>query len=161
MGKIANKIKSLQNKKCTKQKLYSISTMPLSRKASFRGSTKNLASTQTLFEQNIRTKLEKIDSSIDIEDTDKIIHGLKTIDTNQDCSNIKQEDLPRLFVELDLPIGGHDIRKKITDRKIKLESTKPISFEVFIDLFQKIKKEKEENDGKMDFRSMLSKAKNL
>jgi len=135
--------------------------MSLSRKASFRGSTKNLHSTQTLFEQYVRTQLDKIDSSIEIEDTDTIINGLKTIDTNQDCSNINQEDLPKLFVELGFPIGGHDIRKKITNRNIKLESTKPISLETLFSLFQEIKKEREENDGKMDFRSMLSKAKNL
>merc|ERR1712066_970809 len=103
-------------------------------------------------EQYVRNALENIDNSIDIEDTDKIIHGLKTVESNQDCTNIKQEDLP---------IGGHDIRKKISDRKIKLESTKPISLDVIVSLFLEIKKEKEESDGKMDFRSMLSKAKNL
>ena len=135
--------------------------MSLSRKASFRGSTKNLHATQTLFEQYLRTQLENIDSSIEIEDTDTIINGLKTIEANQDCSNINQEDLPKLFVELGFPIGGHDIRKKISNRNIKLESTKPISLEILVSLFQEIKKEREENDGKMDFRSMLSKAKNL
>ena len=135
--------------------------MSLSRKASFRGSTKNLHATQTLFEQYVRTQIENIDSSIEIEDTDTIINGLKTIEANQDCSNINQEDLPKLFVELGFPIGGHDIRKKISNRNIKLESTKPISLEILVNLFQEIKKEREEHDGKMDFRSMLSKAKNL
>merc|ERR1711976_469202 len=150
-----------ENHKFLNKASISIIIMPLTRKQTFRGSTRNLHTTQTSFEQYVRNALENIDNSIDIEDTDKIIHGLKTVEANQDCSNIKQEDLPRLFVELDLPIGGHDIRKKISDRKIKLESTKPISLEIIVSLFLEIKKEKEENDGKMDFRSMLSKAKNL
>jgi len=109
----------------------------------------------------VRNEIERIDPTVDMESIDKFIHALKIIDSNDNFTNIKQEDLPRLFVELDLPIGGHDIRKKITDRKIKLESTKPIAFDQVISLFNEIKKEKEEEDGKMDFRSMLSKAKNL
>merc|ERR1712170_74980 len=121
----------------------------LSRKASFRSSTKNLQSTQTLFESCVRNEIERIDPTVDMESIDKFIHALKIIDSNDNFTNIKQEDLPRLFVELDLPIGGHDIRKKISDRKIKLESTKPISLEIIVDLFLEIKKEKEENDGKM------------
>jgi hypothetical protein len=133
--------------------------MPLTRKESFRQIAQQRQAELTKFEAFVRNELEQQFPSISVDDIDTITNALRFADANQTCSNILQEDLPKLFVDFNMPIGGHDLRKKITDRKIKLESTTPVSLQLIGELYLEVSREREA--AKPNFMSLLSKAKNL
>ena len=134
--------------------------MPLSRKQSFRAAAQVQQSYSDKITETVRTALISKDE-IEIPDIENIVNALKFINVNEACSDIKQEDLPTIFDECNLRLGGHVIRQKLTNYGIKLHSTGFVDLEVVGKLYVEIKNDLENEASQMDFRSTLKKNKKV